>query len=173
MSGPAEIWQQAADKFSEVLDQVGDDQWSAPTPCDQWTVRELVDHVLHWQGMGGGILGAGTSAGDDWETIQPALAAALRDPANLEGNAEQFNGMPKHQVAGFVIGDLVIHTWDLARAIGADEQLPADAVDSVIVGLERVPAEMLRGDNMFGPPVDVGDDASPQDKLLAFAGRHP
>lgn len=173
MSGPAEIWQQAADKFNEVLDQVGDDQWSAATPCEEWTVRELVDHILHWQGMGGGILGAGTSPGDDWKTIEPAVGAALRDPANLEGNAEQFNGMPKHQVAGFVIGDLLIHTWDLARAIGADEQLPEAPVEATMLGLERVPPEMMRGSNMFGAPIDVADDASPQDKLLAFTGRQP
>lgn len=173
MTGPAEIWQHAADKFDEVLAQVGDDQWSAPTPCEDWTVRELVDHIVHWQGMGGGILGAGTSAGDDWQKIKPALATALRDPANLEGTAEQFNGMPKHQVAGFVIGDLLIHTWDLARAIGADEKLPQDAVEATMLGLERVPAEMMRGSNMFGPPLEVGDDASAQDKLLAFAGRRP
>jgi uncharacterized protein (TIGR03086 family) len=173
MSGPAEIWQQAADKFNEVLDQVGDDQWSAQTPCDEWTVRQLVDHVVYWQGMGGGILGAGTSGDDDWKQIEPALGVALRDPANLEGTAEQFNGMPKHQVAGFVIGDLVIHTWDLARAIGADEHLPQAAVEATLMGLERVPAEMLRSSNMFGPPVDVADDASAQDKLLGFAGRRP
>jgi len=173
MSGPAEVWQQAADKFNAVLAEVGDDQWSTSTPCDEWTVRQLVDHIVYWQGMGGGILGAGTSGDDDWDKIEPALGTALRDPANLEGIAEQFNGMPKHQVAGFLIGDLVIHTWDLARSIGADEQLPEAAVDATMMGLERVPPEMLRSSNMFGPPVDVADDASAQDKLLAFVGRRP
>jgi uncharacterized protein (TIGR03086 family) len=173
MSGPGDVWRQAADKWSEVIEQVADDQWDVPTPCEGWTVRDLVDHAMHWQGQGGLLLGAGTKPGDDWATIKPALSAALDDPSNLEGTAPEFNNMPKHQVLGFVIGDLLIHSWDLARAIGADDTLPAEAVEATQLGLERVPAEMLRGPNMFGDPVEVPDDASPQDRLIGFLGRHP
>lgn len=172
MSTPADIWRQAADKFSEVLAQVGD-QWDAATPCDDWTVRDLVDHTVHWQGQGGKIFGAGTTPETDWETIRPALSAALDDPSNFEGTAEEMGGMPKHQVAGFVIGDLVIHTWDLARSIGADETLPPEAVEATMLGLQRVPSETLRRSGMFGDPVEVGDDASAQTRLLAFVGRTP
>jgi uncharacterized protein (TIGR03086 family) len=136
-------------------------------------VRELVDHAVHWQGLGGGILGAGTTPGDDWDTIRPKLSEALDDPANLEGNAQAMNGMPKQQVAGFVIGDLVIHSWDLARSIDADDTLPADAVEATLIGLQRVPAEVLRASKMFGQPVEVAPDASAQDRLLGFVGRTP
>lgn len=173
MSTPAEIWRQAADKFTSVLAEVTDDQWDSATTCDEWTVRDLVDHIVHWQGLGGSILGAGTTPDDNWETIRPALSDALDDPANFEGTAEAMGGMPKHQVAGFVIGDLVIHTWDLARSIGANETLPSEAVDATMVGLSRVPPEMLRRGDMFGEPVEIADDASAQDQLLAFVGRTP
>jgi uncharacterized protein (TIGR03086 family) len=173
MSGPADIWRQAADKWTEVYAQVGDDDWGKPTTCDEWTVRDLVDHTLHWQAMGGGLLGAGTAPGAEWETIRPAVSDALDDPSNLEGIAPEFNNMPKHQVLGFVIGDLLIHSWDLARSIGADDTLPAEAVESTLLGLGRVPEQMLRSGNMFGAPVEVADDASPQEKLIAFAGRRP
>jgi uncharacterized protein (TIGR03086 family) len=173
MADPADIWRQAATKFGEVLATVADDQWGAPTPCDDWTVRDLVDHALYWQAMGGGILGAGTSPGDDWATIEPAVSGALDDPSNLEGVAESFNDMPKHQVLGLLIGDLLIHSWDLARAIGADDTLPPEAVESTMLGMSRMPDEMLRGTNMFGPQVEVADDASAQDKLIAFVGRTP
>jgi uncharacterized protein (TIGR03086 family) len=173
MSGPADIWRQAADKWSEVYAQVGDDDWDKSTTCEGWTVRDLVDHTIHWQAMGGGILGAGTAPGAEWDAIKPALSAALDDPSNLEGIAEQFNNMPKHQVLGFVIGDLLIHSWDLARSIGADETLPPAAVEATMMGLGNVPPAMLRSENMFGEPVEVADDASAQDKLLAFAGRQP
>ena len=81
--------------------------------------------------------------------------------------------MPKQGVAGLVIGDLLVHTWDLARSIGADDTLPEAAVESTLMGLQRLPDEMLRGETMFGPPVDVADDASAQDKLIAFVGRQP
>lgn len=171
MSGIGDVWRQAAAKWSEVSAQITDDHWDQPTPCDEWTVRELVDHAMHWQAMGGGIVGAGTAPGDDWETVEPKLSAALDDPSNLEGNAEAMGGMPKQQVAGLLIGDLLIHAWDLARSIGADDTLPDAAVESTFVGLQRVPEAMLRGSNTFGPALEVADDASPQERLLAFAGR--
>lgn len=173
MAGPGDIWNQAADKWTEVSAQIGDDDWGKPTTCSEWTVRELVDHAMHWQGMAGGILGGGTEPGQDWEAVRPALGAALQDPANLEGTAESFGDMPKQAVVGLVIADLLIHSWDLARSIGADETLPDDAVEATMMGLGRMPEEMLRGGSMFGDPVDVGDGASAQDRLIAFAGRQP
>lgn len=172
MTVEGDVWREAAAKWNEVTAQVGE-RWDAPTPCEGWSVRELVDHTMHWQAQGGTVLGAGTSTDDDWATIEPALSAALDDPANLEGVAEEMGGAPRRQVAGFVIGDLLIHSWDLARSLGVDDTLPAATVDATLMGLSRVPDEMLRGENMFGPPLDVADDASPQDKLLAFAGRQP
>ncbi len=173
MNGPGDIWNQAAAKWTELSAQISDDDWDKPTTCPDWTVRELVDHAMHWQAMGGGVLGAGTAPGDEWSSIHSALGAAFQDPANLEGNTEAFGGMPKQGVAGLVIGDLLIHSWDLARSIGADETLPAEAVESTLFGLQRLPEQMLRGETMFGAAVEVADDASSQDKLLAFVGRQP
>lgn len=173
MSGIGDMWRQAAAKWSEVIAQVGDDDWEKSTTCEEWTVRELVDHAMNWQGQGGGIVGAGTKPGDDWATIEPKMSAALDDPTNLEGTADEMGGMPKQQAAGFLIGDLVIHAWDLARSIGADETLPAGPVEATLMGLQRVPPEVLRSATMFGEPVEVADDASPQDRLLAYAGRTP
>ena len=173
MAGPGDIWNQAAEKWTEVAARIGDDDWAKPTTCPEWTVRDLVDHAMHWQAMGGGVVGAGTAPGQDWDTVRPALAAALQDPGNLEGTAEAFGNMPKQAVAGLLVGDLLIHSWDLARSIGADETLPVEAVESTLMGLQRLPEQMLRGDTMFGAPIDVPDDARPQDKLIAFAGRRP
>ena len=173
MNGPADVWNMAAQKWSDTIAQVGDDDWGKSTPCGQWTVQELVDHAMHWQGMGGSVLGAGTAPGQDWAEVQPALSAALADPANLEGTVEAFGNMPKQGIAGLIIADLLVHSWDLARSIGADETLPAEAVASTHMGLRRLPTEMLRSENMFGPEVEVADDASDQDKLIAFVGRQP
>lgn len=173
MPGPGDIWNQAADKWTEVSAQIGDDDWGKPTTCPEWTVRDLVDHAMHWQGMGGGVVGAGTEPGQDWATVRPALGAALQDPANLEGTAEAFGNMPKQAIAGLLIGDLLIHSWDLARSIGVDETLPVEAVESALMGLQRMPEDMLRGGTTFGAAVEVADDASLQDRLIAFAGRRP
>ena len=173
MQGIGDVWGQAADKWSEIVDQIGDDDWAKPTPCDDWTVRELVDHAMFWQGRGAGVFGAEVADDADWATVRAALDAALADPANLAGEAEQMGGMPKAAVAGLVTTDLLVHSWDLARAIGADETLPEEAAASTMMGLQRMPEEMLRGERMFGPAVEVAEDASAQDKLIGFVGRQP
>lgn len=173
MNGPGVIWHQAAEKWTELADQITDADWDKPTTCPDWNVKQLVDHAMHWQAMGGGVIGANATPGDDWATIQPAMAAAFEDPSNLEGQAEGFGGMPKQGVAGMVIGDLLVHCWDLARSIGADDTLPEEAVQSTLMGLQRLPDEMLRGENMFAAAVEVPEDASPQDQLIAFVGRQP
>ena len=167
------VWGLAADKWDEVMSQVGDDDWDKPTPCDGWTVRDLVGHAMRWQGRGAVAFGADVDRDADWTILRPALASVLADPANLEGNAEELGGTPKQAVAGLIIGDLLVHSWDLAQAVGADATLPEAAVESTLMGLQRLPDEMLRSDRMFGPPVEVADDASPQDKLIAFVGRNP
>jgi len=173
MTEVAEIWKQAAAKWNEVSAQAADADMDKPSTCPEWSVRELVEHTMHWQGAGGAALGAGTAPGQEWATVEPALSAALDDPANLEGTVAEFGDMPKQGVAGLVIGDLLVHSWDLARSIGADETLPVGAVEATLMGLRRMPEEMLRSATMFGPPIEVADDASPQDQLLAFVGRQP
>ncbi len=173
MTEVSDIWKQAAAKWNEVSGQVAEADLGKPTTCPEWSVQELLDHAMHWQGLGGGVLGAGTKPGDDWATVEPALAAALQDPANLEGTAEALGGMPKQGVAGLIIGDLLVHSWDLARSIGVDDTLPAGAVEATLMGLRRLPEEMLRSETMFGPAIEVAADASSQDQLLAFVGRQP
>lgn len=173
MTEQAAVWRMTAEKWTEVADTIGDDDWSKPTTCDDFTVRELVDHAMHWQAMGGGIVGAGTAPGDAWDDVRPALSAALEDPSNLEGTVEAFGGMPKQQVLGLLITDLLVHSWDLARSLGVDDTLPPAAVEAAFIGLQRMPEEQLRGGGMFAPAVDVADDASAQDRLIAFTGRRP
>lgn len=173
MTTTGDIWRQAAAKWNEVISQVGDGDWEGATTCPDWDVRALVAHAMQWQRSGAAMLGVDVDEGAHWSEIEPKLSAVLDDPSALEGTADAMGGMPKQQVAGFLIGDLVLHTWDLARSIGADETLPDAAVQATYMGLQRVPAEMLRSPNMFGPPVEVDDDASAQDRLLAFTGRRP
>ncbi len=173
MEGISDVWALAASKWDEVISQVGDEDWGKTTPCDGWTVRELVDHAMHWQGRAGDVFGADVGPDADWATLKPALAAALTNPANLEGNAESLGGTPKQAVAGLITADLLVHSWDLARSIEVDATLPEAAAESTLQGLERLPDKMLRNDRMFGPAIEVADDASAQDRLIAFVGRQP
>ena len=175
MQGPAEIWLLAADSFEATLAQVGDDQWAAPTGCGEWTVRDLVDHALFWQCNLAGMVGAQVTPEDGWDTIKAAIVGGLEDPSALDGAIEAgpMTGMPKHQGMGLATADVLVHGWDLARAIGADDTLPAAAVEAVHMGLAQAPAEMIRGPEVFGPIVEVPADASAQDKLIGFVGRQP
>ncbi len=177
MTTPMEVWQQVADRWTEVISQVGNDQWDNQTPCADWTVRDLVDH-LQWHAQALNMLGADTNPQDGWGQIRPALDAVLADPTKLQGTAAEFGGMPKPDLAAFLIGDRLIHTWDLARSIGVDDTLPPDAVAATMAGLQHAPGEFLRSPNplgipMMGQPLALSDDASDQDKMLAFAGRRP
>ena len=72
----------------------------------------------------------------------------------------------------FFLGDVLIHTWDLARATGLDETLDADEVHRMFEGIEPYD-EMLRSSGQYGPRVEVPDDADEQTKLIAFMGRQP
>lgn len=171
MQGIGDVWDMAADKWEATLAQVGDDDWGKTTPCDDWTVQELVDHAMMWQGRGGAVFGAAPDA--DWATLRPALSGALHDPASMEGVVESFGNMPKPAIAGLLTADLLVHAWDLATAIGADATLPEAAAESTLMGLQRLPGEMLRNPNMFGAEVEVAADASAQDRLIGFVGRQP
>ena len=73
---------------------------------------------------------------------------------------------------GAITGDVVIHTWDLARAVGAPEQLDADLC---VIALNAARAMMGASDRsgLFAPPVPIGSDASTQERLLAVRGRDP
>ena len=173
--GPAEIWLLAADSFEATLGQVGDDQWTAPTGCGEWTVRDLVDHALFWQCNLAGIVGAQVTPDDGWDTIKAAIVAAMKDSSALDGAIEDgpMTGMPKHQGLGLATADVLVHGWDLARAIGADDTLPEAAVEAVHMGLAQAPPEMIRNPQVFGSIIEVPADASAQDKLIGFVGRQP
>src|SRR5215218_6111217 len=139
MSGPVDIYRQVAAKWSKLTDEIAPDQWDNPTPCTEWDVRRLVDHVNGWQTQGGNLLGMEIAAGAAWPDIVAAYEEKLADPSQLTGDVPEFGGVPKHNMAGFMIGDLLIHCWDLARAIGADETLPPAAVEATTMGLHHAP----------------------------------
>ena len=99
-----------------------------------------------------------------------ARIAANRNP---EAFRQALGGTPKPAVAGLITADLLVHSWDLAQSIGADATLPEVAAESTLMGLQRLPEEMLRSENMFAAAVEVPADASAHDRLIGFVGRQP
>jgi uncharacterized protein (TIGR03086 family) len=172
------LWRQVADGFSERLVAVGPDDWSLPTSCEKWDVKRLVDHAIGAQRMVPKALGATGDidvTGEDlvqvWITVRDAADSALSVPGAFDQIVKlPFGEMPAKDGFGFPLGDLLVHTWDLARAIGADDRLLAEACAVTYANLEPIDA-LLRAPGVFGPKLEPAADADEQDKLLAFVGR--
>ena len=171
-----------------VVRHVRSDQLDAPTPCSDWTVRQLVNHQLT------GALALGSAArkeqvpppagdstadliDDSWaarlEEAIGRLVAAWSEPSAWEGSVSLGgNERPAAVVGGVVLTELVVHGWDLARATGQDPEWADDLLESVRDNLAKR-IEQGRQHGMFGPEVAVSADASALDKLLGLSGRDP
>lgn len=166
-------WRETAEAFDQRFQAIGD-HGRVATPCADWCVDELVDHAVEVQKrVAGGMLGLDLADDAEWPVIRQSIDGALADPSVLDGQLPDgpFGPMPKSMMFGIAISDLLVHTWDLARAIGADESLPAAPVESAYMGLQRMPAEAIRVPGRFDEAVEVADDADMQTKLIAFSGR--
>jgi uncharacterized protein (TIGR03086 family) len=176
------------DGFTQRLALVRPLQWAAPTPCAAWDVRALVNHVvganrrytmlLH--GATAGEVDATRTAdhlGDDpiasFVATATELNAALREPGAMARTAQHPAGeRTGAQLLEMRLLDVAVHTWDLARAIGADEALDPDVVAFALTLQDTFEAGRERGS--FAPPqADTPPDCSAQARLLHLAGRQP
>jgi uncharacterized protein (TIGR03086 family) len=117
-------------------------------------------------------VGAGEDPRRPWEEVSRAIDEITGDP---EASAKEIDGpvgrMPAGQIIGqFVTMDLLVHTWDLARAVGADEHLDEDSVRRAYEGVKPMDA-MIRQPNVFGPKLEPPPGANLQTELLYFLGR--
>jgi uncharacterized protein (TIGR03086 family) len=179
---------QAMDGFGQRLQQVDGAQWDAPTPCADWNVRTLVNHVvgeLLWvppllEGRTIAEVGDrfdGDVVGDDAAATWASAAASAQAAASMPGAQERtvhlsFGDFPGGDYLGQITSDVVIHSWDLARAIGADDRW-GDALVEFVDRFLAPQVEAWRSGGAFGPAVDAGPDADAQDRLLALCGRSP
>jgi uncharacterized protein (TIGR03086 family) len=107
--------------------------------------------------------------------LSDGLQALLDDPSTATRTFDhpQAGTHPLDAAIGmFVLGDVLIHTWDLARATGLDEALDPDEVHRALEGMEPL-ADVLAASGHYAPRVAVPDDADEQTRLLALTGRHP
>jgi uncharacterized protein (TIGR03086 family) len=150
--------------------------WNAPSPCEGWTAGDVIDHLTgNYIRLADELGFAMTPSGDrraDWLAARARLFEALSPEGALDSLVHHPNGqMPLGQfVAVFVTTDTLVHTWDVARAVGGDESLDEDLCRRCY---ERsLPADKtLRALGVFGPKVDYADDDPIQIKLLRFYGR--
>ncbi len=165
--------------FAERIAAVPDDAWDAPTPCADWTVRDLVGHVIQTQGMFRGFVGRDTPSVDaeadplgSWRTVSGTVQSDLDDPDLAAETFEGFFGTQSFQdaVDRFLSTDLVVHGWDLAHATGQDDTIDPTDVERVNAAAQGF-GDAMRGAQAFGPELDPPDGADDQTRLLAFLGR--
>jgi uncharacterized protein (TIGR03086 family) len=180
------LHQRAAEAFGARVHAIRDDQWSEGTPCSEWDVRGLVNHLVYenrWMPL---LLAGSTIAeigdrfegdllGDDgkaaWdESAAEAIAAVHADGAMERTVHLSFGDFPGREYTMQVFADLLIHGWDLARAIGADERLDPELVESCANWFGAM-EEGYRAAGAIGPRVETAPDADAQTRLLAQFGR--
>ncbi|GAB3144911.1 TIGR03086 family metal-binding protein [Micromonospora sonneratiae] len=175
-------------EFTDRVGQVSPDQWTAPTPCADWDVRTLVNHVVGedlWtvpMFAGATIDEVGDRFDGDLLGADPAVAAraaatradlAVSEPGALGRTVHLSAGdTPAPEYVHQLLAEHLVHGWDLAVAIGADPLLDADAVRECLRWFtDRVP--LYRDNDLIGSRVDLPADAGQQDRLIAGFGRDP
>jgi uncharacterized protein (TIGR03086 family) len=182
MSQAQDSYRSVSSGFDAAVKAASPDKWDAQSPCELWTARDVVAHVVQGHGsviagVRGGepeTLGADEDPRQAWEKVSRAINEITGDPVEA---AKEFDGPTGRMPAGeiinrFVTMDLLVHTWDLARAVGADERLDEASVRQAYETLKPMD-EMIRRPNMFGPKVEPPGDADLQTEFLYFVGRRP
>jgi uncharacterized protein (TIGR03086 family) len=184
----AELHQRAVSEFAARVDALGANQsaWSAPTPCAEWDVRTLVNHVTSEDRWTAPLLGGATieDVGDRLEgdllgdDPVGAFASAGAEATDASSRVDpdrtvhlSFGDVPASEYLYQLAADHLVHGWDLAAATGGDRRFDPDVVAAVSEWFaDRETA--YRAGGAIGPHVHAASD-DPQDRLLAAFGRDP
>ncbi|MCL8015814.1 TIGR03086 family metal-binding protein [Streptomyces sp. AS02] len=184
--GIGELLGMARERAVPVVRGVGDAALSAPTPCAEYDVKALVNHlfqvIVQFQRLAVkeasdfGETPDRVAAGPEWRErlVDEAdrLVAAWSVPGAEDGTTGGMN-MPARLVGSMALLDLTVHVWDLARATGQDYPGADEAVVAELTGAVDELAPTARKMGVFGEPVPEAEGASPFERLLARTGRDP
>lgn len=179
------LFHRSIERFLDRVDRVDEGQWSRPTPCDEWDVRALVNHVTYEQLWAPHLVAGETIAdvGDRYDGdvlgAEPPVAAR----SATQGSTAAFAGadldalvhlsyadVPCREYLSQMLTDAEVHGWDLAVATGQDATLDPRVVDALLPGIIEQ-EDLLRGSGMFGEHVPVPGDADDATRLLGLLGR--
>lgn len=192
-AGRMEMFRLACTGFERILESVQDEQWTWPTPCAEWNVRQLVNHMtrgnLNYAGLarGGSAVEFAAPRNVDALGDDPvgAFVASVREctTAFAEPGVPQrmvdyaLGRIPGRQALALRTADSTIHTWDLARAVGADERLDDrlvtwldDNLADIFAGLAETPLDPATTHRLFAPP-NGAPARDTQERLLRLMGR--
>lgn len=179
----------AAAAHPALLRAATDTPPDAATPCRQWALRDLLGHLLFWTpalaaigrreapGPGDEAAAADRVTGD-WaarlDADRDALVDVWSDPATWTGTASMGgpDEVPAAVLGGMVLGELVVHGWDVGRAAGVEPAWPDEVLDGTLAAVAAM-AEQGRGMGVFAAAVPLPDGAPPLDRIVALTGRSP
>jgi len=180
MSETADRYRRIAAAFAARVDAVDPPHWSDPSPCSEWTARDVAAHVIGTNrrvvaSLDGSEPVPVDSEGDlarQWQEASEAVGEALDDQARASRTTSGMFGEQSFEslVSRLLCTDTLIHTWDLARATGQDEHLDPDSVTKARAFLESL-GDAIRRPGGFAPRIEPAPDADAQTELLNFCGR--
>jgi uncharacterized protein (TIGR03086 family) len=186
-------FEHAVASTAEVIKGMPAGQDSAPTPCAEWDVRTLLNHVIGTLWLAEGLFGDQPPrypmnpgglppvdlAGDDAaaayaeaSTAALAAAGAGAGDALTRAHVTPLGEMPGPVLAGFTTLDILVHGWDLAQATGQPADLDGRLAAHVLAFAEQAITAETRAPRI-GPALTVAADAPVTDRLVAFLGRRP
>ncbi|MGW5053837.1 TIGR03086 family metal-binding protein [Actinokineospora sp. NPDC004072] len=165
-----------------IIDKLTDDQLDLPTPCEAWTVRDVIAHIVDNNHVAiARVTGHRPEpTGDprrDFRVSSETLASVYADDAALAKPVEMAvvnTTVPGEVAFGVHFADTLVHGWDLAQAIGTSIDLDPELVQAaldILEGFPHHPAIWSDQGAIFGPRVEAPADADPQVRLLALTGR--
>jgi uncharacterized protein (TIGR03086 family) len=181
---PLDNLSRSLEQTAGVIAGVAGDQWKMRTPCHEWDVARLVDHIIQ-SARSGEIRAAGGKP--DWTAAPPhtdkaaaefqsaatALIAAWRD-VDLDGTVDMpgMGELPKRFPVDQLTAEFAVHAWDLARATGQSTALDAQVGEAALSWARGTLKPQMRGE-AFDQEVSIDPSAPLYDRLAAFFGRDP
>jgi uncharacterized protein (TIGR03086 family) len=178
----------AADAAARTVDHVRPAQFGDPTPCPEWDVRTLLNHLILWtsysaerrahgESVSEELMAKDFAAGPDFAADYRAqldrALAAWADPAAWERDVTVMGTpTPAADVAGLLLAEIVLHAWDLAAATGQSYTVGDKAAEAALTAV-TANAELFRQYKGFAEPVPVAADTPVLDRVLALSGRDP
>ena len=176
---------QTFDHAAAVIGGVRPEQMTAPTPCTEWDVRALLTHTIGVvTNVGCGVRGDALLPDVNAIALEADFARQFRIAADgtvaawrsvgFDGEVNIGAGpMPASLGASINVVDTASHAWDIARATGQAEDLPAELAASMLILAQGFVSDDIRNFAGFAAAVEVAADATPTDAFAAFMGRRP
>lgn len=174
--------------LAEVVASVGQSAWGTPTPCSEWTVRQVLNHArVDQQAYGLAITGgrpdsdpfhpADALDGDPAAELDKVLRQVADAYAGLPADSDQvptpLGPLPPRIAAGAAAMDAAVHAWDIAVATGQDRPLSPELAEGIRPAADHLVDRLRDAYRVFAPAVEGSRDHDRAEALPAFLGRDP